>query len=190
MERESAEERLESEIGRLLLSEEAIRQRVKALGADIRTAYSSTPFTLLGLLNGSLLFTADLLRELPPETEVLFWRVQSYRGTVSTGFPEGLEAERGDFAGRAVLVVDDILDSGCTLLAVEKRLRALGACKVDYCVLLAKRRARTAGAPVPRWIGFEIPDRFVIGYGLDYEGRYRGLRSIRVLAEETVLPEK
>lgn len=189
MEKQSTGERLESPIGRLLLSEEAIHQRVKALGADIRAAYSSIPFTLLGLLNGSLLFTADLLRELPPEIEVEFWRVKSYRGTVSTGAPEGLEAEGGSFAGRTVLVVDDILDSGSTLQAVEKRLLALGACAVDYCVLLSKQRSRIAGAPAPRWVGFEIPDRFVVGYGLDYDGRYRGLRSIRVLAQERIQPK-
>ena len=188
--REPAAEGLESEIGSLLLSEEAIRRRVAAIGGEIRAAYASEPFLLLGLLNGSLLFAADLLRELPPETEVLFWRVKSYRGPVSSGVPEGLEAEEGDFVGRRVLVVDDILDSGCTLQAVEKRLRALGACAVDYCVLLAKERPRFPGAPLPRWIGFEIPDRFVVGYGLDYDGRYRGLRSIRVLAEERILPER
>ncbi|MDD2675910.1 MAG: phosphoribosyltransferase family protein [Methylacidiphilaceae bacterium] len=178
----------ESEIGSLLLSEGVIRQRVKALAADIRTAYSPVPFTIVGLLNGSLFFTADLLRELPPETEVVFWRVKSYRGTLSSGNPEGLEAEGGEFAGRRVLVVDDILDSGCTLSAVEKRLRALGASAVEYCVLLAKRRARLPGSPVPRWVGFEIPDRFVVGYGLDYNGRYRGLSSIRILGEEQILP--
>ncbi|CAB4242872.1 Hypoxanthine-guanine phosphoribosyltransferase [Methylacidimicrobium sp. AP8] len=176
-------EKLESEIGDLLLSEGVIRERVRALGAEIRNAYAPGSFVLLGLLNGSLLFTADLLREVPPETEVVFWRVKSYRGTNSTGVCEGLEAEGGDFTGRAVLVVDDILDSGCTLQAVDKRLRILGASSVEHCVLLAKRRPRLPGSPLPRWIGFEIPDRFVVGYGLDYNGRYRGLRSIRVLAE-------
>ena len=185
----SSKERSESEIGRLLLSEEAIGRRVRELGAGMRAAYASLPFTLLGLLNGSLVFTADLLRELPPETEVLFWRVKSYSGTVSSGVPEGLDAEGGDLAGRTVVVIDDILDSGCTLSAVGKRLHELGARTVEYCVLLAKRRPRLPGTPVPRWIGFEIPDRFVVGYGLDYDGRYRGLRSIRVLAEEKRLPE-
>ncbi|WP_018291241.1 phosphoribosyltransferase [Verrucomicrobium sp. 3C] len=188
MEKQLRAEGRESAIGTLLLSEEAIRRRVEAIGAEIRTAYSSVPFTLVGLLNGSLLFTADLLRELSPETEVVFWRVKSYRGILSTGSPEGLEAEGGEFAGRRVLVLDDILDSGCTLQAVEKRLRALGASAVDHCVLLAKQRLRPPGSPVPRWVGFEIPDRFVVGYGLDYNGRYRGLRSIRLLAEETIFP--
>ncbi|MDD4932332.1 MAG: phosphoribosyltransferase family protein [Methylacidiphilaceae bacterium] len=190
MNRPVTQESRESEIGNLLLSEQLIRQRVEALAADIRTAYSPGPFTILGLLNGSLLFTADLLRELPPETEVVFWRVKSYEGTISTGNPEGLEAEGGEFAGRRVLVVDDILDSGCTLRAVEKRLRDLGARAIEYCVLLSKQRPRSPGAPVPRWIGFEIPDQFVVGYGLDYEGRYRGLRSIRVLAEEKMSMER
>ncbi len=182
-------EKRESEIGGLLLSEDVIRERVRALGTEIGTAYSAGSFVLLGLLNGSLLFTADLLRELPPETEVVFWRVKSYRGTVSTGIPEGVEAEGGEFIGRTVLVVDDILDSGCTLSAVERRLRELGACAVDHCVLLSKQRPRLPGTPLPRWIGFEIPDRFVVGYGLDYNGRYRGLRSIRVLAEGEAIRE-
>jgi len=171
--------------GRILLSAAAIRRRVSELGREISARYPANrhPLTVLGLMNGSVFFLVDLVRHLPVETHVECWRVQSYAGTASTGTLHGLEHCRGDFQGRTVVIVDDILDTGLTLDAVRRRVLELGAARAEICVLLRKKRRRTVKVAA-RWVGFDIADEFVIGYGLDHDGKYRGLKSIRVLPSE------
>ncbi len=131
-------------------------------------------------MNGALFFLVDLLRELPPTYEVRCASVQSYLGKASTGKIRGISGIQGDFSGRDVLLVDDILDTGLTLESVRTRLLELGAKRVEICVFLRKnkRHRKTIRA---RWVGFEIEDEFVVGYGLDYNGLYRGLKSVRIL---------
>jgi len=166
--------------GRTLLSAAAIRRRVAELGREISARYPADrhPLTLLGLMNGSVFFLVDLMRHLPVETHVECWRVQSYQGTASTGTLRGLDHCQGDFQGRTVVIVDDILDTGLTLDAVRRRVLELGAKRAEICVLLRKKRRRTVKVAA-RWVGFDIADEFVIGYGLDHDGKYRGLKSIR-----------
>jgi hypoxanthine phosphoribosyltransferase len=165
--------------GRLLISQAQIRARVRQLGREITRHYTGERLLFLGIMNGALLFMADLLRAVELDSEVTCVRLASYQGTESTGRLRGLEAMGESFHGRKVLIVDDILDTGTTLAGVVARLRELGAADVKVCVLLQKKKVHR---PVQvDWIGFTIPDRFVVGYGLDYDGRFRGLKQIRVL---------
>jgi len=168
--------------GQDYLSSARIRRRVRVLGRSIRQYYQNRPLTVIALLKGSVFFVVDLLRHLEPSTEVEFWTVSSYRGTRSTGRLQGLHACRGNFRGRDVLLIDDILDSGLTLAHTRDHAKKLGARRVEICVLLNKKRKRVR-AVTARWVGFPIADRFVIGYGLDMDQRYRALPSIRVLPE-------
>lgn len=167
-------------VPRVLITETAIRRRVRQLARDIKRSCSRRTPVVLGLMNGALFFLADLLRELPPVFEVRCAAIASYKGTKSTGKITGLENIAGDFKGRDVLIVDDILDTGRTLAAVRARLLRLGAKRVDVCVLLVKKKTRRRAVRV-RWAGFEIDDEFVVGYGLDYDGLHRGLKDIRIL---------
>lgn len=119
-------------------------------------------------------FVVDLLRHLDPDTEVEFWNISSYQGTRSTGKIRGLHHCRGNFVGRDILLIDDILDSGLTLDRTRAHAKKLGARTVQICVLLSKKRKR-AHAIKARWVGFSIKDEFVVGYGLDLDQRYRAL---------------
>ena len=166
--------------GQPYLSALRIRQRIRALAASIRRAYRHRPLTIVALLKGSVFFVVDLLRHLPHETEVEFWNVSSYEGMRSTGKIRGLKHCRGNFKGRDILLIDDILDSGLTLHRTRRHAKRLGARSVSICVLLSKRRKRVRSVQA-RWVGFSIQDKFVVGYGLDLDQRYRALPSIRSL---------
>ena len=134
-----------------------------------------------GVMNGALFFLADLVREVELDVEISCVRLASYEGKKSTGKLRGLDFPAAAFRGRRVLVVDDILDTGLTLSRLVARLRKLGAAEVKICVLLEKERLRRVPVHAD-WAGFLIADEFVVGYGLDYAGRFRGLKDIRVLA--------
>lgn len=168
--------------GQDYISSARIRRRVRELGRSIRAFYKNRPLTIVALLKGSVFFVVDLLRHLDPSVEVEFWTVSSYRGTRSTGRLHGLHQCRGNFRGRDVLLIDDILDSGLTLAHTRKHAKRLGARRVEICVLLNKKRKRVRTVKA-RWAGFHIADRYVIGYGLDMDQRYRALPSIRALPE-------
>ncbi|QSR88516.1 hypoxanthine phosphoribosyltransferase [Methylacidiphilum caldifontis] len=166
-------------IGRVLLTQQSIQKRVAELSIEIRKEYRKKPFMILGLLNGALFFVADLLRNLPLRTEVEFLQVKSYSGTSSRGYVQGLELiDKTRVASKHILVIDDILDTGLTLSTVREELYNAGASAVEFCVLLRKKKEGQK-AIEPKWIGFEIPDEFVVGYGLDFEGMFRALKSIR-----------
>ncbi len=170
--------------GKTLIPARKIQQRVRALGLEISRHYRSKPLTIVGLMNGSIFFLVDLLRYLPPETRIECWRVSSYRGKKSTGRLQGLDAVQGDYRGRHVLVVDDILDTGLTLWEVRRKLRSLKALDVKFCVLLDKQVPRKK--PVfADWSGFSIGNEFVLGYGLDLDHAYRTLPMIRAVATDS-----
>jgi len=164
----------------VLLSQTKIRARVRELGASVTAHYRGQRPLFLGVMNGALFFLTDLLRYVELDTEISCVRLASYVGKESSGKLRGLEAMGESFTGRRVLIVDDILDTGFTLAELIKRLHELGAAEVKVCVLLQKQRHRDLPVQAD-WIGFKIADEFVVGYGLDYNGRYRGLKHIRVL---------
>jgi hypoxanthine phosphoribosyltransferase len=175
--------------GRILLTQAQIRARVRQLGKSISRQYQRQPPPgrhplFLGVMNGALFFLGDLLRAVDLDhVEISCVRLASYAGTKSTGKLRGLvglDALGKSVAGRRVLIVDDILDTGRTLGALAARLKKLGAADVKICVLLEKRRPHEIPVRAD-WIGFKIADQFVVGYGLDYDGRYRTLKQIRVL---------
>jgi len=171
--------------GRVLLSQARIRARVRQLGKSITRHYRNLPSQdqrpiFLGVMNGALFFLGDLLRSVDLDTEISCVRLASYEGTESTGRLRGLDAFWETMAGRHVLIVDDILDTGRTLSALAARVKKLGATDVKICVLLEKRRRHEVAVRAD-WTGFKITDQFVVGYGLDYNGRYRGLKQVRVL---------
>jgi hypoxanthine phosphoribosyltransferase len=165
---------------RILISETQIQARVRELAAEITAFYAGERPVLLGVMNGALFFLADLLRAVDLDTEISCVRLASYAGTQSTGVVRGLDSVGESFAGRKVLIVDDILDTGRTLAELIARLRELEANNVRVCVLLQKDRPRSSAVRAD-WIGFKIADEFVVGYGLDCDGRWRGLKDIRVL---------
>ena len=182
------EHHLADHIESILLTEEQIRARIAELAAEIEANDSTQPdLTLLVLLHGSLLFAADLMRELTLPLYLDSFRVASYHGgTRSSGElsmdPQALSGLRG----RHVLVVDDILDTGRTLATVTRALiEDAGAASVRSCVLLDKRVARAVDYEAD-YVGFPIGDAFVVGYGLDYDGRYRNLPYIATLKTSAI----
>lgn len=167
--------------GRVLLTQAQIHARVRQLGRDITRHYRGKCPLFLGVMNGALFFLADLLRTVDlADTETSCIRLASYKDTRSTGHLQGLDAFDDSFKGRHVLIIDDVLDTGHTLFALTRHLKKLGAADVKICVLLEKRRKRNVSIKAD-WTGFKIADEFVVGYGLDYNGRYRSLKQVRVL---------
>jgi len=171
-------------LGRVLLTQAQIHARVRQLGKSLTRHYRGKEPIFLGVMNGALFFLADLVRAVDlDDVEISCIRLASYSGTKSTGKLIGLDALDVSFKGRPVLIVDDILDTGRTLAGLVARLKKLGAADVKICVLLEKRGKLEVPVRAD-WVGFKIPDHFVVGYGLDYDGRYRGLRQVRTLTNE------
>ncbi len=163
---------------RILISERRIHRRVAQLARAIDRHYAGRSLVVAGVLNGSFMFLADLLRKLKTPSEVEFLAASSYgSGTRSRGRVTFDRRRKFPVKGREVLLVDDILDTGLTLRALTGFLRRQEVSSLEICVLLRKRMRRT-GAIRPRFIGFDVPDRFVFGYGLDLAGRFRNLPHI------------
>ena len=168
-------------IGNILLSEDVILQRVRELGQQISADYRGKEITIICVLNGAVVFLADLLRNLDVPTNLDFVRVSSYGdGTESTGEARLLQGLTTNVEGRDVLIVDDIIDSGFTLHYLKKIILAERPASLKLCVLLDKAERRTEDVEAD-YVGFNISNEFIIGYGLDYAGQYRGLRYIAVL---------
>lgn len=169
--------------GHVLLSARRIARRVHELGAEIseRFADLEQPLVLVIVLKGGIVFAADLMRSLTIPAEVEFVRAASYgNGTASSGQVAFSHLVEGPLTGRTLLVVEDIVDSGRTLQTILKRLHRSRPASL-YLVTLLDRQARRAVPIDIDFTGFTIPDRFVVGYGLDYAGRYRELPDIRTL---------
>lgn len=158
-----------------MLSAETIAERVRALGAQISADYADKRLTVLCVLTGSFLFTADLVRALDIPCEIRFLRASSYVGTCSSGAVK-LEAPLCDLAGRDVLITEDIIDTGITLQAICEDLKAHNPASLRICALLDKPARRNAAVTIrPDYVGFPIEDRFVVGYGMDYNEQFRAL---------------
>lgn len=163
------------QLRRVVFSEEEIKARVAEMGAEISRAYSATDRLLVvGLLKGSFLFVADLVRAIDLPLHVDFLVASSYvKEKVSSGDVRLLYDAEASLEGRAVVLVEDIVDSGATLERLLPRLRERGPASLEVCALLHKRLSSPAHEP--RWIGFEAPNEFLVGYGLDYAEDFRHL---------------
>jgi hypoxanthine phosphoribosyltransferase len=165
----------------IIVSDSMIKRRVRKLGAEITAAYGGEEITVVAIINGALLFVADLLREIRRPIRLDCIRVSSYRNeTRSIGKPEIVHSMTIDIANRHVLLIDDVLDTGKTLSAVVELIKKLNPASVKTCVLLEKKGRREIDFEAD-FVGFPIPDKFVVGYGLDFAERYRNLPSIGVL---------
>jgi len=165
----------------IIVSEAMIKRRVKRLGAEITAAYGEEEITIVAIINGALLFGADLLRTIRCPIRLDCIRVSSYRNeTRSVGKPEIIHSLTIDIANRHVLLLDDILDTGKTLSVVVSLIQKLNPASVKTCVLLDKQGRREVEFEAD-FVGFKIPDRFVVGYGLDFAERYRNLPCVGVL---------
>jgi hypoxanthine phosphoribosyltransferase len=179
---------MQEDIERILLDRPTIEHRIKEMADQIAAVYGSTEFVLMPLLTGSIIFVADLVRHLPVRMRIDVLAVSSYpgRATASHG-PRILYPTEFDVAGKHVLVIDDILDSGRTLRTVHDLLTQQGAASVRTCVLVRKQIAQTQHITAD-FIGFDIPDEFVVGYGLDYNNYYRNLPYIAILHPRVFSP--
>jgi hypoxanthine phosphoribosyltransferase len=170
-------------IGEILVSREDLQRRVAALGAEVSRDYAGRDLFMIGILKGAVLFLADLMRSIDVPCEVDFMAVSSYGSqTDSSGVVRILKDLDAPIEGRDVLIVEDIIDSGLTLHYLMRNLKARNPASIEVCSLLTKPdRLRVDLSP--RYVGFEIPNRFAIGYGLDHMQRYRNLDYVAALAE-------
>ena len=168
-------------IGEILVQADELQHRIKQMADQIAIDYEGKDLLLIGVLKGAFLFLADLMRHLDTGCEVDFMAVASYgSATQSSGVVRILKDLDAPLEGRHVLIVEDIVDSGLTLQYLLRTLEARGPASLEVCALLTKPSRRTVDLPV-RYTGFEIPDKFAIGYGLDYAERYRNLPYVAAL---------
>ncbi len=172
------------EFDEVLVREEEIRARVSELAAEISRDYEGRNPLLVCILKGAVFFMADLVREISVPCELDFMAVASYgSATDSSGVVRILKDLDANIEGRDVIIIEDIIDTGLTLSYLFKNLGARNPATVEACALLTKPSRRKADISC-KYVGFEVPDRFVIGYGLDYREDYRNLRFIAALPEE------
>jgi hypoxanthine phosphoribosyltransferase len=177
---------MQDDLERVLFDETTILSRLDEIAAQIVRDYHDRELTVIAILNGSLIFMADLLRRIPLPLKLDCLSVASYHGGVETsGELIFRQVALPDIAGRHILLLDDILDSGTTLSAVRQKLETAGPRSVRICVLLQKKKTRLRPVDAD-YVGFEIEDEFVVGYGLDYLERYRNLPCIGVLRKELI----
>jgi hypoxanthine phosphoribosyltransferase len=172
-----------SKIGEILVQPDELSHRVRELAEEISADYAGKDVLLIGVLKGAVFFLADLMRQLDVECEVDFMAVSSYgSSTDSSGVVRILKDLDEPIEGRHVLIVEDIVDSGLTLSYLFRMLGNRSPASLEVCALLTKPDRREVDMPI-RYIGFEIPNKFAIGYGLDYAERYRNLPYVAVLNE-------
>jgi hypoxanthine phosphoribosyltransferase len=175
---------LERGVREILIDEASLQARIAELGEEVSTDYAGRDLLLIGVLKGAVFFMADLMRELTVPCEIDFMAISSYgASTDSSGVVRILKDLDINIEGRHVLVVEDIIDSGLTLSYLMRNLEARNPSSLEVCALMTKPDRREIEVPV-RYIGFEIPNRFVVGYGLDFGERYRNLPYVGVLDEE------
>lgn len=177
---------MEADIERILIHRDEIDKRVRKMAGDVAAMYEKDEagLTLVPILSGSIIFLADLIRDLPLKMKIALIQVSTYPGTATTPqTPKTVLELTGDVAGRNVLIVDDILDSGRTLRRVQQMLRDRGAKSVRAAVLLRKPEKAPDDVLVD-FVGFDIEDLFVVGYGLDFDDHYRNYPHVAVLHSE------
>ena len=172
------------DVADVLITGEQIEDKVHALGERIARDYTGERLLLVGVLRGAVVVMGDLMRCIDLPCEIDFMDISSYgSGTSSSGVVRILKDLEEDITGRHVLIVEDIIDTGLTLSYLRRSLLARGPASLEICALLTKPSRRRVELDV-KYLGFEVPDRFVVGYGLDYAGAYRNLPDICVLKEE------
>jgi hypoxanthine phosphoribosyltransferase len=174
-------EHIEADLASILLTEDQIATRLGELARQIESDYQGRDLLLVGVLKGAVMVMADLARQLDRHVEMDWMAVSSYgSGTTSSGVVRILKDLDSDLTGRDVLIVEDIIDTGLTLSWLVSNLRSRGPASVEICALLRKPDAVQMAVGV-KYVGFDIPNEFVVGYGLDYDERYRNLRSVGTL---------
>lgn len=181
---------MQADIERVLIPRQTIAERVEQLARQITADHLAMnvgeEITIVPILTGAMIFCGDLIRQMPIAIKIGLITVSSYPGrSVASQGAQVIARQLGDVKGRRVLLIDDILDSGNTLRLVAPLLREVGAAGVKTCVLLRKDRPAARETPVD-YVGFEIPDAFVVGYGLDYNDYYRNLPDIVTLKQSVV----
>ncbi len=172
-----------SRVGEILVQRDELEHRVRELAEEVSRDYADRELLLVGVLKGAVFFLSDLMRHLRVDCEVDFMAVSSYgSATDSSGVVRILKDLDISIEGRHVLVVEDIVDSGLTLSYLLRTLRARNPASLEVCALLTKPERRKVDLPI-RYVGFEIPNRFAIGYGLDHAERFRNLPFVAVLEE-------
>ncbi len=173
----------EEGVGEILVQRDELANRVRELAEEISRDYEGRELLLVGVLKGAVFFLSDLMRHLETRCEVDFMAVSSYgSSTDSSGVVRILKDLDVSIEGREVLIVEDIVDSGLTLSYLMRTLQARDPASLEVCALLTKPERRKVDLPI-RYVGFEIPNRFAIGYGLDHAERFRNLPYVAVLAE-------
>jgi hypoxanthine phosphoribosyltransferase len=168
-------------IGEIIVQADELQHRIKEMAEEVSRDYAGKDLLLIGVLKGAVFFLADLMRHLDMHCEVDFMAVASYgSSTESSGVVRILKDLDAPLEGRHVLIVEDIVDSGLTLQYLMRTLEARGPASLEVCALLTKPERRQVETPA-RYVGFEIPDKFAIGYGLDYAERYRNLPYVAAL---------
>jgi hypoxanthine phosphoribosyltransferase len=171
-----------ADLEKVLITEEEIHAKLDELAAMIAREYDGKDLLLVGVLKGAVMVMADLMRALPMTAPVDWMAVSSYgSGTKSSGVVRILKDLDTDITGRHVLIVEDIIDSGLTLSWIKANLESRNPASVEICTLLRKPEAAKVDVDV-KWVGFDIPNEFVVGYGLDFADAYRGLRCVGTLA--------
>lgn len=171
-----------SDIKEVLITEEEIQNKVKELGEEITEDYRDKDLFLLGILKGAVPFMADIMRKIDLDLEYDFMDVSSYQGTRSMGEVRILKDISTSIVGKDILIVEDIIDTGITLSYLTKVLKSRGANSIEIVTMLSKPSRRKIDLPV-KYNGYEIEDYFVIGYGMDYDEKYRALPYIGILDE-------
>lgn len=165
----------------VLISEAEIAQRIYELGKQISNDYRQKKLTIICVLKGAIIFIADLLRKIDLDIDLEFIQVASYFDkTYSSGEVRFVNEIPTEIEGKDILIVDDILDSGLTLYQIREKILSMNPLSLKICVLLNKQSSRIKDIKAD-YVGFNIPDEFVVGYGMDYNGKYRGLNCISII---------
>lgn len=173
-------------IGEILIQADELQARIADLGVEISADYAGREILIVCVLKGAVLFVADLMRQLTVPCEVDFMAVSSYgSATRSSGVVRILKDLDGSIEGKHVLIVEDIIDSGLTLQYLMRNLNSRGPASVEVCSLLTKPSRREVEVPI-RYTGFELPDRYAVGYGLDLAQRYRNLPYVAALTDAAI----
>lgn len=172
------------DVREVLVTSEDIQKKIQEIGGRITADYAGEKLLLVGILNGSVVVLSDLMRHIRLPCEIEFMDVSSYgAGTTSSGEVRIVKDLDRDVTGRHVLIVEDIVDTGLTLSHLLESLRSRGVSTLEICTLLSKPSRREVDVEI-KYLGFEVPDEFVVGYGIDYAGSYRNLPDVCILKPE------